>query len=50
MIRVNLDDPHLTEHLECLNELREFGYSDEEIQKLYDEQVEKDKRSDNNAE
>jgi len=49
MISVNLRDTHLTENLQAIMELRSIGFTDEEIQKLYDKQFEKDTRSDNNA-
>lgn len=49
MITVNLRDTHLTENLQAIMELRSIGFTDEEIQKLYNKQFEKDSRSDNNA-
>lgn len=39
MITVDLRDTRLKENLEAIKELKKFGYSDKEIQKLYDEQV-----------
>lgn len=50
MITVNLRDTHLTENLQAIMELRSIGFTDEEIQKLYNRQFEKDARSNNNAE
>lgn len=49
MININLRDTHLTENLQAIMELRSIGFTDDEIQKLYDKQFEADKRSDNNA-
>ena len=49
-ITVDLRDTHLKENLQAIKELKELGcYSDEELQELYNKQVEADKRSDNNA-
>ena len=45
MITVNLNDPNLKENLQAIKELRELGYPEEQLQKLYDKQVEADKRS-----
>lgn len=52
MLRVNLNDPMLVENLKAFRELKATGfYADEQLQKMYDEQVDLDKkRSDNNAE
>jgi hypothetical protein len=50
MIDINLRDDHLQENLQAIMELRSIGFTDDEIQKLYDRQFEKDQRSDNNAE
>lgn len=42
-IKMKLNDPHLSENLEAIKSLRESGmFSDEEIQKLYNEQIERD--------
>jgi hypothetical protein len=44
MIRVDLNDMKLKENLEAMNYLRKTGlYTDEQLQKMYDEQVKKDK-------
>lgn len=49
-ITVDLRDTHLKENLQALKVLKDTGcYSDGELQKLYNKQVEADKRSDNNA-
>ena len=48
MVKMNLDDPYLFENFRAIKNLRDFGYSDEEIQKLYDEQVEIDKKENSN--
>ena len=43
MVEVSLDDPRLSENMKAIYELAKFGMSDEQIQKLYDRQVAKDK-------
>ena len=44
MITVDLRDKHLKENLEAIEMLRSGGYfTDEELQRLYDKQVEKDR-------
>ena len=50
MITINLNDDYMEENLQAITELRSIGFSDEEIQKLYNKQFEKDKSSDNNGE
>lgn len=45
MITIKLDK-YTAEDVKAIQTLREFGYSDEEIQKLYDRQKEKDERED----
>ena len=43
MIEINLRDIFLTDNLRALAELKKTGmYSDEELQKIYDEQVQAD--------
>lgn len=42
MITLDLTDKHLKENLEAIEELRSFGYSDEQIQEFYDRQVKAD--------
>lgn len=44
MITINLDDPNVVENFKALNELRGL-FSDEELQEMYDKQVEADKGS-----
>lgn len=39
MITVDLRDTKLKENLEAIKELKKIGYSDEDLQKMYDEQV-----------
>ena len=39
MITVDLRDGKLKENLEALKELKKIGYSDWDLQKMYDEQV-----------
>lgn len=48
MIDINLRDDHLQENLQAIMELRSIGFTDDEIQKLYDRQLERDQRSDGN--
>ena len=43
MITIDLNDKHLKENLQALKELKDIGYSDDELQALYDKQVEQDK-------
>lgn len=45
MITINLNDDYMEENLQAIMELRSIGFSDEEIQKLYNKQFEKDKRN-----
>lgn len=45
MITINLNDDYMEENLQAIMELRSIGFSDEEIQKMYNKQFEKDKRS-----
>ena len=47
MISISLEDKNVAENVKAILELRKSGfYTDAEIQKLYDKQVEADKRSD----
>ena len=47
MVNVDLRDPHLSENVKAITELRKTGmYSEEELQRLYDEQVKKDREED----
>ena len=42
-ITVNLKDPNLVKNVEAFNNLRRTGcYTDEQLQKLYDQQVAED--------
>lgn len=44
MISINLVDPNVVENFKALNELRHTGlFSDEELQEMYDKQVEADR-------
>ena len=46
MITLRLDDPHLTENLEAVHNIRALGwFSDEEIQQMYDDQLRRDKEA-----
>ena len=48
MIRVDLNDMKLKENLEAIIYLRKTGlFTDEQLQKMYDEQVKKDKEKPN---
>lgn len=42
MITLDFTDRHLKENLEAIKTLKEFGYTDEQLQKWYDEQVKAD--------
>ena len=44
MIALDFKDEHLVENFKAIQELKKFGFSDEEIQKMYEEQVELDKK------
>ena len=47
MIRVNLSDTHVTDNISAIATLKKSGlFSEAEIQKLYDEQVEQDTKMD----
>lgn len=48
MITIDLNDMHLKENLKAMQELKEFGFTDEEIQSMYNKQVQADKGSDDN--
>lgn len=48
MVTINLGDPNVVENFKAIRELQKSGmYSDEEIQGLYDKQVEADKENNN---
>ena len=42
MITLDLRDKRITEHFEAIQSLRKHGFSDEELQAMYDRQLEKD--------
>lgn len=43
VISIRLDDPHFSENLDALLSMRRMGlYTDEELQEMYDRQLEKD--------
>lgn len=43
MITLNLEDPRIVEHFEMVQPIRKLGlFTDEEIQEMYDRQLEKD--------
>jgi len=45
MISINLDDPNLEENFRSLQEVQKTGmFTDEQLQEMYDRQVEKDKK------
>lgn len=44
MVTVNLEDEHLVDNVKAIQELKDFGFSDAEIQKMYDRQLELDKK------
>lgn len=43
MITINLNDPHCVENIKAMQELKEVGYTDEQLQRLYDRQIVKDR-------
>lgn len=45
MVEMNLRDNNISENLKAINELRATGmFTDEELQEMYDKQVEVDKK------
>lgn len=42
MITISLDDEKITDNLKAIQTLKEFGFSDDEIQEMYCKQVEAD--------
>lgn len=42
MVTVSLDDKFLTENCEAIMVLKSLGFTDEQIQELYDKQVARD--------
>ena len=48
MVTINLGDPNAVENFKALNELRKTGiFTDEQLQQMYDKQVEADKKREN---
>ena len=45
MVVIDMRDPHLSENVKAIKELQAVGYSDEEIQGLYDTQRKMDKEA-----
>lgn len=46
MVILKLDDPHLVENFEAVHNIRARGwFSDEEIQRMYDDQIRRDKEA-----
>lgn len=44
MVTINLGDPNVVENFKALNELRKTGvFTDEQLQQMYDKQVEADR-------
>lgn len=51
MITISLEDPNVVENFKAMNELRRTGlFTDEELQELYDKQVEADMRGEERRE
>lgn len=47
MVILKLDDPHLVENFDAVQNIRARGwFSDEEIQQMYDDQLKRDKEAD----
>ncbi len=47
MVTINLGDPNVVENFKALNELRHTGlFSDEELQEMYDKQLDADRKDD----
>lgn len=48
MVTINLGDPNVVENFKALYELRKTGmFTDEQLQQMYDKQVEADRKCDN---
>lgn len=44
MVTINLGDPNVVENFKAMNELRKTGmFTDEQLQQMYDKQVEADR-------
>ena len=51
MITINLEDKNVVENFKALNELRKTGlFTDEQLQQMYDKQVEADREHDKDNE
>ena len=47
MVTINLGDPNVVENYKAMNELRKTGmFTDEQLQRMYDKQVEADRERD----
>lgn len=47
MVTINLGNPNVVENFKALNELRKTGmFTDEQLQQMYDKQVEADRERD----
>lgn len=44
MVKVRLDDEFLIENCKAITELKSLGFTDEQLQELYDKQVDHDKK------
>ena len=42
MFELRLDDPHLVEHFQAAWDLKKMGFADDELQRLYQKQLEED--------
>jgi len=51
MINISFDDPNMVENFKAIQALRKTGlYTDEQLQKMYDDQVKKDKEAEDERE
>ena len=42
MLELRLDDPHLVENFQAALDLKKMGFADDELQRLYQKQLEED--------
>lgn len=42
MFEIRLDDPHLVENFQVALDLKKMGFADDELQRLYQKQLEED--------
>lgn len=42
MLELRLDDPHLVENFQAVLNLKKMGFADDELQRLYQKQLEED--------